>query len=84
MRPQDPGILTKRFSALAKTRGFKVHSHQLRHTHASLLLRGGVPITDVSARPGHANPGITLKVYSHAIKSDQAHTVAAVARMLGG
>jgi hypothetical protein len=27
---------------------------------------------------------ITLKVYSHAIASDQGHTVAAVDRMLGG
>jgi integrase len=58
--------------------------HQLRHTHAPLLLRAGVPIPDMANRLGHANPGITLKVYSHAIKSDQAHTVAAVDRMLGG
>ena len=33
---------------------------------------------------GHKNPSITLRVYSHAITSDQAHTVAAVDRMLGG
>jgi len=84
LRHQDPGIISARFAALAKVRGFKVHLHQLRHTHASLLLRAGVPITDVAMRLGHANPSITLRVYSHAITSDQAHTVAAVDRMLSG
>lgn len=42
--------------------------HGLRHLHASLLLAEGLPITDVSRRLGHANPGITLTVYSHAIR----------------
>lgn len=41
--------------------------HALRHTHASQLLAVGVPITEVSRRLGHANPAITLKIYSHYI-----------------
>lgn len=81
LKHQDPSVVSTRFSALAKTLDFKIHPHQLRHTHASLLLRAGVPITDVAARLGHSNPEVTLK---DAIASDQAHTVAAVDRMLGG
>lgn len=38
--------------------------HALRHTHASQLLAGGVPIAEVSKRLGHASPTITLSTYT--------------------
>jgi len=38
--------------------------YDLRHTFASLLLNAGAPITYVSAQLGHADPAITLRVYS--------------------
>jgi integrase len=41
--------------------------HQLRHGTASLLLNHNVPIPVVSKYLGHANPGITMKVYAHLI-----------------
>lgn len=37
----------------------------LRHSFASGLLAQGAPITMVQALMGHANAGVTLKVYSH-------------------
>ena len=37
--------------------------HKLRHGAASLLLNEGVPVPVVSRYLGHANPGITMKVY---------------------
>ena len=55
----------------------RVTPHGLRHLHASLLIAGGLPVTDVSKRLGHASPAITLRVYSHAIgNNDQAATEA--------
>ena len=39
--------------------------HDLRHTHASLMLRQGVHPKVVSERLGHATVSITLDVYSH-------------------
>lgn len=55
--------------------------HGLRHLHASLLLAQGVPVTTVSKRLGHANPGITLEVYAHQVgEGDEA--VAAIRRAL--
>lgn len=39
--------------------------HDLRHTHASVLLADGVPVKVVSERLGHANATITLGVYQH-------------------
>jgi len=44
-----------------------VTPHSLRHLHASLLLDEGVPIPAVSARLGHANPQVTMKIYAHAL-----------------
>lgn len=39
--------------------------HGFRHSHASLLIKRGIPITDISKRLGHKNPQITLSTYSH-------------------
>lgn len=39
--------------------------HGLRHTAASVMLENGVALPDVSEILGHANPGITAKLYLH-------------------
>lgn len=39
--------------------------HDLRHTHATLLLADGVPVKVASERLGHASATITLTVYQH-------------------
>jgi integrase len=44
--------------------------HGLRHLSASLLLAQNVPLPNVSRRLGHANPGITARIYSHAVSND--------------
>jgi integrase len=41
--------------------------HSLRHTHASMLIKGGIDIITVSRRLGHASPKVTLEVYGHLI-----------------
>jgi integrase len=46
-----------------------IRLHDLRHTHASLLLAAGTPVKEVSERLGHASPVITLGVYAHVIPS---------------
>ena len=50
--------------------------HDLRHTHATLLLKGGVHPKIVSERLGHANIGITLDTYSHVLWGLQERMVA--------
>jgi len=42
-----------------------VRFHDLRHTHASLMLKQGIHPKIVSERLGHSNIGITLDTYSH-------------------
>ena len=54
-------------------KGFKAldikHSlHSLRHTHASNMLSNNYPVTQLAHRLGHADPSITLSIYSHVVK----------------
>jgi integrase len=51
--------------------------HDLRHLHATYLLRAGVPVHVVSERLGHADPAITLRVYAHVLEG-QAQSAADV------
>ena len=54
----------KAFRSTLRGAGLKmIRLHDLRHTHASLLLWAGEPIHLVSKRLGHAN--VTWKRYSH-------------------
>jgi integrase len=46
--------------------------HDLRHVHATLLLKAGVPVHVVAARLGHADPSVTLRVYAHVIPEQAA------------
>ena len=39
--------------------------HSLRHGYASMLIGSGLDVVFVSRQLGHANPGVTLKVYAH-------------------
>lgn len=48
-----------------------IHFHGLRHSHVSYLLYSGVDIQYISKRVGHANTGITMKVYSHMLKEKE-------------
>ena len=46
--------------------------HDLRHTHATLLLKAGVHVKVVSERLGHANVAFTMNVYQHILPGMQA------------
>ena len=64
--PVDPDNWTKRFSRLSKRAGLEgLRFHDLRHTHASLMLADGVHLKVVSERLGHSSIAITADLYSH-------------------
>ena len=69
-QPYRPSKLTSDFIAFAKQHSFEVTLHGLRHTHASILLKHGMPIERVSQRLGHESVDITYRVYSHFIPED--------------
>jgi integrase len=62
------------YPALSRARLRRVTFHTLRHSCASAMIAWGAPITEVQHRLGHANPAITLQVYSHFFKHTEGST----------
>ncbi len=59
-----------------------IRLHDLRHTHATILLLAGVPVHVVSQRLGHANPSITLAIYAHVMPGNQKDAADTFARLI--
>lgn len=58
--------------------------HHARHTFATHALLNGCPLHVVSKILGHANPSVTLNIYSHLIDTAQTETVSKVANLFAG
>jgi len=70
--PTHPQLLSDAFQKLVHRSGLpRIRFHDLRHTHATLLLKAGVPIKVVSERLGHSTPGFTMATYQHVIPGMQ-------------
>ena len=62
----------------------RIRFHDLRHTHATQLLRAGVHPKVVQERLGHSTPAFTLAVYSHVLPGMQEEAARTLsARLLG-
>lgn len=71
--PIHPEYITRAFDRLVAKHGLtRIRFHDVRHTHATLLLKAGVNVKVVSERLGHASPGFTLNVYQHVLPGMQA------------
>jgi integrase len=64
---------------VAKTTVPKIRFHDLRHTHATIALKAGVPVKVVAECLAHENPAITMKQYAHVIPGMQADAARVVA-----
>jgi integrase len=70
--PWKPESISTLFRAVVRRAGLgHVRFHDLRHSHATQLLRLGVPAKVVSERLGHATIGITLDTYTHVLPGMQ-------------
>jgi integrase len=70
--PVRPNYITLAFTRLSRRCELHgVRFHDLRHTHATELLRQGIHPKVVSERLGHATVGMTLDVYSHVLPDMQ-------------
>ena len=56
----------------------RIRIHDLRHSHASLLIQHGANINVVAKRLGHADVEMTLNTYSHMYKSKEDEAVALI------
>lgn len=65
-RPIYPRTLAIHFESVIKKSGVpKIRLHDLRHTHATILLKLGENPKVVSERLGHSTVSMTLDTYSH-------------------
>ena len=84
-RPVRPDFITRTFGR--QTGGLAIPRltlHELRHTHATLLLRDGVPVHVVAKRLGHKDPSVTLNVYADAIPDDDGRAVETFTKAVWG
>jgi integrase len=78
-RPHNPEHVSRQFARdIARCRQALgadvlpvIRLHDLRHTHATILLLAGVPVHVVSQRLGHASPVVTMTVYAHVLPGNQ-------------
>jgi len=64
--PLPPTTIERKKNIAVKDSGVKrIRIHDLRHSHASMLICNGMNIVSVSKRLGHSDVNMTLKVYTH-------------------
>ena len=74
---------SKQFRVFAKKHGFEdLRSHDLRHTHATLLFASNIDAVAVASRLGHAKADTTLRIYAHALKRRDEDSAAAMQSIL--
>ena len=82
-RRVHPQLISDAFKRKVRTSGLpRVRLHDLRHTHATLLLKAGVPIKVVSERLGHSSPAFTMATYQHVLPGMQREAAETFASLL--
>lgn len=70
--PRRPSAVSSRFRDIVGGIGLgDVRFHDLRHAHATALLRQQVPPHVVQRRLGHSDPAFTLRVYADVLPGQQ-------------
>ena len=83
--PIHPDAFSQSWERLVRTSVFRrIRLHDLRHTHATILLKAGVPVKVVSERLGHSSPAFTMTVYQHVLPGMQADAAAAFSAAVFG
>lgn len=58
--------------------------HELRHTHASLLIASGTDVKTVQGRLGHSSADITMNIYAHALPRNDVQAAQSIDKLFGG
>jgi integrase len=83
--PHDPDVITHQFeSAIANAGVPRIRLHDLRHTHATLLLQANVHPKVVQERLGHSSIKVTIDRYSHVIPNMQDEAAARIGALVDG
>jgi len=83
--PIHPQSFSQAFAKAGEGAGLrKIRLHDLRHTHATIAVRAGVPVKVISERLGHESPAFTLKQYAHVVPGMQAEAAELIAAVVAG
>lgn len=64
--------LSSSFKRLMTKNGYSISYHDLRHSHATILLmEKNIPVKRVSSRLGHSSTAFTMDIYVHALFDKQ-------------
>ena len=78
-----PENLTRSLRDFSKAAGFpSLTPHLLRHTYCTLLFHAGADVKTAQKLMGHADPSVTLKIYTHYVESNGEKAAAAVGAMI--
>ena len=89
---RDPETFSKVFKAtqrrcaraLGDAAPPEIRLHDLRHTHATIMLSEREPVHVVSQRLGHTSAVITMTVYAHVLPGSQREAAGRFAALVGG
>lgn len=82
--PWNPNAFNARWNKFRKAANLTVRFHDLRHTHATLLIQQGADIRTVSERLGHGGVAITLQFYAHVLEGMQDHAADLMDKVVNG
>lgn len=69
----NPESVSQLFERIVQRHGLpRIRFHDLRHTHASLLVAEGITVKVVAERLGHAHPAFTIHTYQHVLLGSSA------------
>jgi integrase len=81
----DPDGVSKRWRELCELAGVRtIRLHDARHSHATLMLAGGVPVEVISRRLGHARISVTMDLYVHPDDASQRAASDTFGKLLAG
>lgn len=77
--PWHPNAASRDFRSLRDKCDLSIKLQELRHTHASQLIKAGAPAKVIQERLGHSSAGFTLTQYGHLLPGVQDEAVARLA-----
>ncbi|MEF9892605.1 MAG: tyrosine-type recombinase/integrase [Anaerorhabdus sp.] len=82
LEPVGASTFERAFQEGIKTSGVKkIRMHDLRHSHATLLINNGADIVAVSKRLGHSDINMTLGIYTHLLERKNVELIKIIDKM---
>jgi integrase len=80
--PRHPNTFSAAWIRAREAAGVTIRFHELRRTHASLLIRSGAHPKTLQERLGHSSAAFSMTVYGHLLPGVQEEAVANLEAML--